>query len=88
MSKDRCRYCGLIHRSAGDECHPDVNRLLDMIEDVEDRLRTLRCRVREWTQEYGAALCPGWGVGDTYGEGMRAAKDQVRAILVKAEKRL
>lgn len=37
--------------------------------------------VAEWSHKYGAALVPGAGVADTYGEGVRACKDQVRAIL-------
>lgn len=36
-------------------------------------------RLVQWTRTYGAALCPPGP--DTYGEGVRAAKDQVRRIL-------
>ncbi len=38
-------------------------------------------RLREWTDRYGAELCPGPGRADTYGEGVRASKDQVRRLL-------
>lgn len=37
-------------------------------------------RLVEWTHQYGAALCPG-SHADTFGEGMRAAKDQVSVLL-------
>lgn len=36
-------------------------------------------RLGEWTNTYGASLVPCGA--DTYGEGMRAAKDQVRRII-------
>lgn len=37
-------------------------------------------RLQDWTQEYGAALCPGHHA-DSFGDGMREAKRQVRQIL-------
>lgn len=40
--------------------------------------------IAEWTHEYGRNLCPG-ARADTYGEGIRAAKAQVRAILERYE---
>lgn len=36
----------------------------------------------DWTREHGAALCPRGGA-DTYGEGMRDAKQQVARILAR-----
>lgn len=43
----------------------------------------MRAALEHWTHVYGAALCPPGP--DTYGEGMRDAKDQVRAILARTD---
>ena len=53
-----------------------------MHETNEDALRILG-RIAEWTNEYGRTLIPDGA--DTYGEGMRDAKDQVRLLLRSAE---
>ena len=45
--------------------------------------RTTLGAVRQWTREYGASLSPASGSADTYGDGMRAAKDQVCAMLTR-----
>ena len=42
--------------------------------------RALLVEVEAWTHVYGAALCPG-GRPDTFGEGMREAKGQVKHII-------
>lgn len=34
---DRCRYCGAIHRYAADECHPEISRMFELLEDAEDK---------------------------------------------------
>lgn len=41
-------------------------------------------RLSAWTHQYGAALCPG-SCPDTFGEGMRKAKDEIRAHLAALE---
>lgn len=39
-------------------------------------------RIREWTHVFGRSLCPETtNSADTYGDGMRAAKAQVRMLL-------
>jgi hypothetical protein len=38
----------------------------------------------EWSDTYGKDLCPGAGDADTFGDGMRAAKKQVKGILSSA----
>lgn len=43
-------------------------------------------RLREWTLTYGAALCPTAGSADTFGDGMRAAKQQVSAIVAHGKR--
>jgi len=53
--------------------------LLRKVEAERDGLREELGRVLEWTHRYGKMLIPKGG--DTYGEGMRDAKDQVSAIL-------
>ena len=48
-----------------------------------ERIKALEAelgRVHAWTHTYGAELCPGVHP-DTYGEGVRAAKDAVRRML-------
>jgi len=51
-----------------------IKRLIAMAQELED----LHARLREWTDTYGAALIlPG---ADTYGEGVRDCKAQIRAL--------
>lgn len=47
-----------------------------------ERLRAAVAKIDSWTHEYGAALCPHGP--DTYGEGMRVAKAEVRRLLAAA----
>ena len=44
-----------------------------------ERMRAVIARLEAWTHEMGRALCPRGA--DTYGEGMRDAKDQVSRML-------
>lgn len=44
----------------------------------------LRATLSDWCVQYGSALCPTAGSADSFGDGMRAAKDQVRRILAAA----
>lgn len=48
------------------------------------RLREEVTKIGEWTHRYGSSLCPG-GYADTFGDGMRAAKEQVGRILSARE---
>lgn len=50
----------------------------------EGKLREL---LNAWCVAYGKALCPPPGSTDSFGDGMRAAKDQVRALLAAPPKR-
>lgn len=43
------------------------------------KLAAVVAAIDEWSHEHGAALCPTGP--DTFGEGMRAAKAQIRRIL-------
>lgn len=45
------------------------------------RLRLIVVTLDNWTHEMGASLCPTGA--DTYGEGVRACKGQVAAIIAK-----
>lgn len=49
--------------------------LLDALDAAEAKL----ARIETWTHRFGAALCP--KRADTYGEGMRDAKQQVSDLL-------
>ena len=48
--------------------------------EADDGRALLRNRLADWCVQHGAALCPG-ARADTFGEGMREAKRQVRGIL-------
>ena len=41
----------------------------------------LVARLDNWTHEFGQALCPKVGYSDTYGEGVRAMKEEVANII-------
>lgn len=49
-------------------------------EAVRAERAATRARLEEWTHQHGAALVPS-GCADTFGEGMRKAKEQIRALL-------
>ena len=40
-----------------------------------------RSAIGEWAHRYGEALCPRSGDADSFGDGMRAAKQQVLTLL-------
>ena len=43
-------------------------------------------RIRDWTHQYGAELCPPVGTPDAYGEGVRACKEAVRRLVGAVER--
>lgn len=43
-------------------------------------------KLRAWTHEFGAELCPPSSCADTYGEGVRETKDAVKRMLNELEK--
>ena len=65
-----------------DELTHIVMRRLAALE-ADDGRALLRNRLADWCVQHGAALCPG-ARADTFGEGMREAKRQVRDILDSA----
>lgn len=66
--------------------------LLDKIKELELYVSNLKISAQEnlltlnyiakWSKTYGAALCPGTRP-DTFGEGMREAKEQIKSILYR-----
>lgn len=54
---------------------------LQKLIDERDAALATHAKLQEWTHTFGAALHPTGA--DTFGEGMRAAKAQVSAILAK-----
>ncbi len=42
MSGKKCRLCGIVHKSAGDDCYPDVDVVIGLLDDTEDRLDEIR----------------------------------------------
>ena len=44
----------------------------------------LFARLETWTHQHGEALCPRPGVSDTFGDGMRVAKEEVSSMLAFA----
>jgi len=94
MTARYCPACGVLVAISLRDCAPlchackaeglteDLRRYAELLRKVEaerDGLREELGRVLEWTHRYGKLLIPKGG--DTYGEGMRDAKDQVSAIL-------
>jgi hypothetical protein len=45
MNNECCHYCGAVHRSAGDECHPTIERMFELLEDAEDKKLILAQRI-------------------------------------------
>jgi len=64
-------------RDALRETVEEVERLRASIEASEKN----RSAIEEWAHRYGEALCPRIGDADSFGDGMRAAKQQVLTIL-------
>ena len=54
--------------------------LLKKMSERCDRAELTLSNLYQWTTEYGKALCPGDNA-DTFGEGIHAAKEQVRRLL-------
>lgn len=55
---------------------PDWWPLLEAARESRWEVAAIRW-VADWTRQYGTALCPPAGCADTFGEGMRAAKQHV-----------
>lgn len=70
-------YWSLLNEVIGAVGLPRLQVLIEALDDV--RRPDLINALHNWSITYGRALCPTGA--DTYGEGMRAAKDQVKAIL-------
>lgn len=70
------------NRRPGDVPHDTHPDLIPLWTELRIRLRAHESLVT-WTHQYGEALKPTGGSRDTYGDGMRAAKDQVSALLRK-----
>jgi hypothetical protein len=60
-----------------------ANKRIHAVEADNERLRGVLGRVIDWTHQYGAALCPGTRP-DTFGEGMREAKEQIKRLAALA----
>lgn len=43
----------------------------------------LVAKLQSWAHTYGKELCPGFGDADSFGDGMRAAKQQIQHILIQ-----
>lgn len=59
---------------------------LENIADSKEKDEKLS-RLGDWVLEYGENLKPTAGSADTFGDGMRAAKSQVKNILFKENKK-
>ncbi len=44
-------------------------------------------RLADWADSYGSNLCPRSGMADSFGDGMRAAKNDVKSILLGERRR-
>lgn len=84
------RLRGSIKHAHGCLIDAGVPMPADPLDGVSEGIRALEAenaallgRIESWTHEHGAALCPRGA--DTYGNGMRDAKQQVAAILRSAK---
>lgn len=85
--EERDRLLGLVARGAL-VLPEEAASLLDALDAAEARAEKAEgalSLVWTWTHEHGAALCP--PRADTYGDGMRDAKQQVARILERGDHR-
>lgn len=64
----------------------EVDRLTAQLAVEQDKRRAADAVLAEiggWCITHGAVLKPGGGDADTFGDGMRAAKDQIRRVLLR-----
>lgn len=86
--RDNCRNCGgprlasdrgvFTHANPAD-CFLHTQARLREVERERDKARATINAISEWTHVFGAALCPRGA--DTYGEGVRACKTEVAALI-------
>lgn len=60
---------------------------VDLFDELARRAQAngaMRATLSNWCVQFGAALCPTAGSADSFGDGMRAAKEQVSRILAAA----
>lgn len=68
--------CGCI------ECKPELFRDQSKVAKIPiSNTDNMLAELRTWINMYGETLIPGIGFSDTYGDGIRSAKDQVKRIL-------
>jgi len=65
--------------------YPDENVYVACVDFGPDNTTSLLDILWKWTHAYGEALCPG-SHPDTFGEGMREAKEQVEGLIQKSRK--
>jgi len=87
-SFDRCPGCGMRTIPIV-EWSRKAKRIIELETKVEqlektkaeyDDYKAKVSKLEDWTHQHGAALCPPGGM-DTYGNGMRDAKEQVHKML-------
>lgn len=76
-------YISLLNEVIGAVGLPRLQVLIEAMDDV--RRPDLLNELHNWSITYGRALCPTGA--DTYGDGVRACKEQVAAILRGAPRR-
>lgn len=59
----------------------ELVRERDAARSEAEQLQERLARINEWADTYGAALSPSAGSADTFGDGIRAAKKQIKALL-------
>lgn len=79
-SEAECERLRVQEQNAGKLAVHHLERAMD----AESRLaaaNALLARIGVWADTYGSALKPGAGMADSFGDGVRACKGQVKAML-------
>lgn len=98
LARVRARRAKQADEERTDELHAEVHRLraerakaiADATQDAWEQLASANAllgRLEVWSDTYGQALAPHGGSADTYGDGVRACKAQVKAILAELARR-
>ena len=81
--KHQCAQCEQLRRERDEAQSEHDEALLDAakLRAERDEARAALARITMWTCQYGAQLCPPSNRADSYGDGMRDAKDVVARLM-------
>jgi hypothetical protein len=54
MKREKCVLCGSVHESPGDECHPNLDKVIGLYYDQEEQIAAMQSRIdRAWKRLSG-----------------------------------